>query len=172
MPGSQDVNTVKILPAGLAHLGEIAALAEVVWRAHYPGIISVEQIDYMLKRMYDLKVLRAELAQGICYERLLVRGELRAFAAYGPWGGKEEMKLYKIYIHPESQRQGLGSRLLHHVEEKARERNFKVLLLTVNKGNEKAIAAYRKNGFRVRETAVVDIGGGFVMDDFIMAKRV
>lgn len=33
-----------------------------------------------------------------------------------------------------------------------------------------AIAAYRKYGFTVREEVVQDIGGGFVMDDYIMEK--
>jgi diamine N-acetyltransferase len=80
------------------------------------------------------------------------------------------MKLYKLYVHPASQRKGYGSLLIKHVEEKARQRGFKVLLLTVNKGNHNAVAAYKKNGFTIRETAVVDIGGGYVMDDFIMAK--
>jgi ribosomal protein S18 acetylase RimI-like enzyme len=40
----------------------------------------------------------------------------------------------------------------------------------VNKQNAQAIAAYRKNGFEVREAVRVEIGNGFVMDDFIMAK--
>jgi ribosomal protein S18 acetylase RimI-like enzyme len=44
------------------------------------------------------------------------------------------------------------------------------LILAVNKRNEKAIAAYRKQGFAVRDSVCVDIGNGFVMDDFIMAK--
>jgi ribosomal protein S18 acetylase RimI-like enzyme len=41
----------------------------------------------------------------------------------------------------------------------------------VNKRNERAINSYRKYGFAVRETVVDDIGGGFVMDDFIMEKK-
>jgi hypothetical protein len=41
----------------------------------------------------------------------------------------------------------------------------------VNKRNASAIAAYRKHGFDVRESVVKDIGGGFVMDDYIMEKR-
>jgi ribosomal protein S18 acetylase RimI-like enzyme len=60
--------------------------------------------------------------------------------------------------------------LLGHVEDIARSGAFKVLFLTVNKTNAKAIAAYRKNGFSVREPVIVDIGGGFVMDDYVMAK--
>jgi ribosomal protein S18 acetylase RimI-like enzyme len=45
------------------------------------------------------------------------------------------------------------------------------LILQVNKRNEKAIKLYRRAGFAVREEIVVDIGGGFVMDDYVMEKR-
>ena len=44
-------------------------------------------------------------------------------------------------------------------------------MLAVNKHNFNAIAAYRKHGFIVREAVVKEIGGGFVMDDYIMEKR-
>lgn len=160
---------MKIVAAGPDDLAEITALAGIVWRAHYPGIISVEQIEYMLARMYDLKVMRAELEQGINYDRLLVEGELRAFASYGP-ANAEEMKLYKLYVHPDCQRRGVGSQLLKHVEDVTSRRGFRSLCLTVNKANDKAIAAYQKNGFTVRDSIVADIGGGFVMDDYVMAK--
>lgn len=160
---------VTIASSGPEHLPAIAALADIIWRAHYPGIITMEQIDYMLPLMYGLDVLKKELAEGICYDRILVDGEAKGFAGYGPID-TGEMKLYKLYIHPEWQRHGLGGRLTRHVEEASRRRGFKTLLLTVNKGNEKAIAAYRKNGFAVREAVAVDIGGGFVMDDYIMVK--
>jgi ribosomal protein S18 acetylase RimI-like enzyme len=45
------------------------------------------------------------------------------------------------------------------------------MILTVNKRNTRAIAAYRRNGFTVLEAVVADIGGGFVMDDFLMSKH-
>lgn len=160
-----------ILPAGSDDVQSVASLAEVVWRAHYPGIISAAQIDYMLRRMYDLAVLRQELADGIRYDRLLLGGALVAFAAYGPSGADGEMKLHKLYVHPARQRQGLGGVLLRHVEAVNRERGFRVLTLTVNKRNAQALAAYRKHGFAIREAVVVDIGGGFVMDDYVMEKK-
>lgn len=83
-----------------------------------------------------------------------------------------ELKLHKLYIHPDCQRQGLGPRLLHHVESVARTSGRIIVVLTVNKKNAKAIAAYRKHGFTIRESVVTDIGGGFVMDDYVMAKQV
>jgi ribosomal protein S18 acetylase RimI-like enzyme len=44
------------------------------------------------------------------------------------------------------------------------------VVLGVNKSNEKALRAYRRNGYAVREAVKKDIGGGFFMDDFIMEK--
>ncbi len=160
-----------IARAGLRELPAIAALARKIWHTCYPGIITIEQIDYMLARMYDLGVMRQELAGGIRYEQLLVGGELHGFASYGPTEVPREIKLHKLYVHPQSQRQGHGSRLLRHVEDEGRRLGAELLILAVNKGNQKAIAAYRKNGFVVRESKVTDIGGGFVMDDFIFEKR-
>lgn len=122
----------------------------------------------MLRRMYDLDVLRREMAEGITYLRLAENSELLGFAAYGPCEG--EMKLHKLYVHPQHQRRGFGGALLRHVESASRERGFQSLMLTVNKRNIQAIAAYRKHGFQTRSTVVVDIGGGFVMDDYVMVK--
>jgi ribosomal protein S18 acetylase RimI-like enzyme len=43
--------------------------------------------------------------------------------------------------------------------------------LRVNRSNHRALRAYRRAGFEVREAVVADIGGGFVMDDFILVRR-
>lgn len=157
---------VNIQPAAPPHVADIARLANVVWRAHYPGIISNEQIDYMLARMYDLDVLRGEMAHGITYLRALEGEQLVGFAAYGPDGSK--IKLHKLYVDPQHQRHGIGRSLLEYVQRASAGRT---LTLTVNKRNETAIAAYKKHGFVVRDSVIVDIGGGFVMDDYVMEKQ-
>jgi len=162
---------VVIEPAAPEHLAEIASLAAVIWRAHYPGIISPAQIDYMLARMYDVDVMRREFQSGIVYERLLLDGQLRGFSSYGA-AAPNELKLHKLYIHPACQRRGFAALMLERVEEAARRRGCPVVVLTVNKRNANALAAYRKHGFAIRESVVADIGGGFVMDDYVMVKRI
>lgn len=152
------------------HLAEISALAEVIWRAHYPGIISAEQISYMLDRMYRVDTLRAELESGIHWFRAIVDGELHGFASVGPADAAAEFKLHKLYVHPDWHRHGLGSALLKECESTARAHGATTLVLNVNKRNEKAIVTYLKRGFAIRHSIVADIGGSFVMDDFFMTK--
>ena len=161
----------QILPATEANLPSIAELAGVIWRAVYPGIVSCEQIEFMLARMYALDTLREEIrSQGILFFRLVVDGELAGFASIGPMTAPDVWKLHKLYLRPELHGRGLGSRLLKHCEGEAQRLGARRLVLAVNKRNASAIAAYRRNGFAVAESVTADIGGGFVMDDFIMAK--
>ena len=161
----------RIVRATEADLPAIAELAGVIWRACYPGIISPAQIEYMLGRMYALGTLRAEIqGQGMYYDQLFVGGELAGFAAHGPTEDAAVYKLHKLYLHPVWHGQGLGRRLLEHCQREARKRKARRLILSVNKRNSKAIAAYERSGFAVAESVVTDIGGGFVMDDFIMAN--
>jgi diamine N-acetyltransferase len=165
-------NRTEIVPAAAADLPAISALAGVIWRACYPGIISSGQIDHMLARMYALDSMRAEIqSQGVHYDRLLVSNTLIGFASYGPTEQATVFKLHKLYLHPAWQGRGLGSLLLQHCEHEVRKSGVTRLILSVNKRNAKAIAAYQRNGFVIAESVVTDIGGGFVMDDFIMAKE-
>ena len=165
------VQPVQILTATEQHLPALVELAGVIWRQHYPGIISPAQIEYMLGRMYSIETLRKEIqAKGIRFERLLVDDKFVGFASYGPATDPGVMQLHKCYLLPAMHRRGYGSFLLQHCERSVRRLGARRLMLAVNKQNLKAIAAYQRNGFTVRESVITDIGGGFVMDDYLMAK--
>lgn len=161
---------VLISPAAAADIGAVAALARVVWQQTYPGIISQEQIDFMLGQRYDPSRMLEELTMpGIWWDQAMVDGELAGFSSCLITAAGE-MKIDKIYVDPRRQRMGVGARLIDQVSSHALANGCRTLILAVNKRNERAIAAYRKHGFAVREAVCVDIGHGFVMDDFIMAK--
>jgi hypothetical protein len=53
-----DVQRARVVGAVERDLPVVAELAQVIWRRHYPGIITVEQIEYMLARGYSLDALR------------------------------------------------------------------------------------------------------------------
>lgn len=161
----------QILPATEEHLPALAELAGVIWRQHYPGIITHAQIDYMLGRMYSLEILREELStKGIRFFRLLADGRFVGFASIGPTSERGVMKLHKCYLLPELHGRGFGSRLLQHCEREARRLGAARLILAVNRLNARAIAAYKRNGYVITESVITDFGAGFVMDDHVMAK--
>jgi len=165
------LDAIRIIPTTEEHLPAISELAGVIWRACYPGIITPEQIDYMLAQMYALDVLREEIrTQGIRYDVLIAGGKPAGFTSWGPASKPGVMKLHKLYLLPERHGCGLGSLLLQHCEREAGTSGARRLILCVNKRNAKAIAAYQRNGFTVVESVVTDIGNGFVMDDYVMAK--
>lgn len=162
----------QILPATEEHLPALAELAGIIWRQHYPGIISPAQIEYMLGQMYALDTLRTELREKqIRFVRLLVGERFVGFASFGPQPEPGVMKLHKCYLLPEMHGRGYGSLLLQHCEREVRRLSAKRLILAVNKHNTKAVAAYQRNGFVVVESVITDFGSGFVMDDYLMAKE-
>ncbi|MGO8672652.1 MAG: N-acetyltransferase family protein [Capsulimonadaceae bacterium] len=162
---------VRIDRATEEDLPALSALARTIWHQHYPGIISTEQIDYMLARGYSVDVMRREIEEdGIAYAVLRVDGEMLGYAAFGPEPGGVT-KLHKIYLHAAARGTGLGRRLLEHAVCSAAWAGSSAIVLNVNKYNRDAIAFYARNGFVTREAVVVDIGGGFVMDDFVMERR-
>jgi len=163
----------RIEPVTEADIERLAALAREIWLAHYPAIIGNAQIEYMLAQRYSPEVIRAELARDdLWWDKLTADGEMAGFASYFLTGPPREMKLDKLYVHPRHQRRGHGGRLIARACEVARSRGCDRLVLAVNKGNRDAIAAYLKHGFRVADAVVKDIGGGFVMDDYVMVKSV
>jgi ribosomal protein S18 acetylase RimI-like enzyme len=155
--------------------GEVAALctlAGTVWRHHYPPLIGTAQTEYMLAQRYDPAVIRGELAtRDFWWDLLREDGALVAFASSFPADGGKEVKIDKLYVHPERQRRGHGGALIAHTCARAQRLGYGAVILAVNKRNTSAISAYRKYGFDIREAIVKDIGGGFVMDDYIMERR-
>jgi ribosomal protein S18 acetylase RimI-like enzyme len=150
---------------------EIQRLAREIWHAHYPGIISREQIDYMLEHGYASGVLD-EIIDGpdSGIELALDDGKRVGFAAWYATDAGDEVKLEKLYVLQSHQRKGVGARLIATVESAARQLGVRTVVLNVNKNNTQAIRAYEKQGFAIRAEVVVDIGHGFVMDDYVMAK--
>ena len=77
----------------------------------------------------------------------------------------------KIYLLKEHR--GEGPVLGHHPLLRAPRPRARpdALYLTVNKHNEMAIRAYKAKGFEVIDAVETDIGDGYIMDDYIMEKK-
>ena len=159
-------------PLTEADFATVASLGETIWRNHYIGMITAEQVEYMLKGRYTPEKLRAYLGAPDRWLKLLrVEGRPVGYCSWSLGPTPQEMKLEQLYLLAEMKGRGLGGLMLRAVEYDARARGCARVWLTVNKGNAGSIAVYRKAGYTVREEAVFDIGHGFVMDDYVMEKR-
>src|SRR5512146_2383487 len=107
---------VTIAPAEPGELAAVQRLAGVIWRAHYPGIITHAQIDYMLERGYALDALQSFLGRsdhGLVLAK--TDGGPVGFAAWYLTDDPREAKLDKLYVLQSQQRHGVGGRLIARV---------------------------------------------------------
>lgn len=152
-----------------ADVDAVSALARAVWQATYPPLISQAQIDAMLADRYAPQRIRGQLddprqAWWVARQDDALTGFAHALLDVSG------CKLDKLYVHPDQQRRGIGAALLRTVEDWASRQQSHRLWLQVNRGNAQAIRAYEKYGFRIVESRIFELGGGFVMDDHVMEK--
>jgi GNAT superfamily N-acetyltransferase len=170
-PDTSDIPEIRALRD--TDIPALQALAGEIWRAHYPGIISVAQIEYMLAQRYTEAVIRGELVQrDLWWDVLMLDSRMIGYTSYFLMDAPDTMKIDKLYLHPRAQRKGYGGRLIEHVLGFAAGLGCKRLTLAVNRHNDSAIASYHKHGFQISGTSVREIGSGFMMDDYIMVKAV
>jgi len=154
-------------PVDPGELDALVDLAREIWQEHYPAIISQHQIDYMLERFQSRNAITAQLEEGYRYFWIRAGGDNVGYFAVR--GDDRGLFLSKFYIRAAHRGRGIGRQALDFVERLARNRGHARIHLTVNKRNPSA-AVYERLGFRVTELVTTDIGGGFVMDDFMMEK--
>jgi ribosomal protein S18 acetylase RimI-like enzyme len=166
------LDSINLEPLAREDFATIATLARTIWLAHYTAMITKEQIEYMLDGRFTPENLQRYLNAGDRWMRVLrLDRQAVGYLSYALTGAPRELKLEQLYLLPNLHGRGLGKRMLEHVQAHAAALGCDVLMLQVNKHNSKAIEVYRRTGFTVREEVVVDIGKGYVMDDFIMEKR-
>jgi diamine N-acetyltransferase len=163
---------IHIDPLSESDFDTVAQLADTIWRSHYVSMISIAQIDYMLAGRYASdRLLHYIDSQERWLWVLRVDGVPVGYCSCSLGEEADAMKLEQLYLLAEHKGRGFGGRMLRHVEQKTRALGRSRLYLTVNKGNTDSIAMYRKSGFAVCEEVVFDIGNGYVMDDYVMEKK-
>lgn len=158
-----------VRPATTGDIELIRQLTFRVWPQTYASIISREQIDYMLDMMYSPASLEKQMNDGARFIIAYDGDEPVGFASF------QEIKpavykLHKLYVLTTQQGKGTGRFLIDHICNTIKPEGAKALQLQVNKMN-KAKTFYEKIGFTVKEEMILDIGNGYVMDDYIMEKE-
>ena len=149
---------------------QIETLAHEIWEEHYTPIIGTDQVAFMLDKFQSVKSMQKQAQEGYEYFMILEEGRLVGYLAF-----KEEadgLFLSKVYVHSSVRGKGLGKAAIEFVKTEVKNRGLSQIRLTVNKYNHNSIAAYLKMGFEKTRELVMDIGEGYVMDDYEMTLLV
>lgn len=161
------MDNILIRSAAAQDVFAISELANRIWRKHYPSIITNEQIDFMLEKMYSAQSLRDQINKAyhflIAQEKEDIIGYLSLLKRNGG-----NYFLDKLYVDTERQKRGVGKLLLNYATKEITDK-FQIRL-QVNRKNHKAINFYFKEGFVIESVEDFDIGNGFQMNDFVMQK--
>lgn len=159
----------------IATLDDIPAIQQIAyntWPSTYGGIISEEQIKYMLDLMYSTESLVQQMTKGHQFYLFetdtaeINKNKIMGFASVSN-EHDGNFKLNKLYIIPTAQKTGAGKSLLFAVKDFAIKNGGKKLILQVNKQNP-AIEFYKRQGLSILSENVFELEKGFVMDDYIM----
>ena len=159
---------MKLTALKIEQLPIVIDLTKKIWPVAYGEILSKAQLDYMIDKFYNETALRELMQKGhIFYLALDDNDNYVGFVSYEINSEPNKTKIHKIYVLPETQGTGLGRQFFELVKEKAIENNQNAIFLNVNKYNN-AIHFYNKLGFSKVKDEVIDIGNGYVMDDYVM----
>jgi len=147
---------------------DIQQIADKSWRNVYGAILSQEQIDYMLQRIYSTTALTALFSNDVQSFRILFHdNQAKGFLAYGPRDEDPSIyKIHKLYLLPETQGKGFGRMLIEDVKEKIYANGITILELNVNRFNP-AKSFYERMGFSILREEDVPIGP-YWMNDYVM----
>ena len=159
---------VKITRANKQHIPLIRELSEEIWAPTFAPILTKQQIAYMMEMMYSPSSLNKQMSSGHEYIVAQRDKENVGYLSYElNCGESGKTKIHKLYILPQHQRGGVGKAMVDYVAQQALQANNSALYLNVNKHNDKAIGFYKKHHFVLAKEEVIDIGKGFVMDDYV-----
>ena len=158
---------LSIIKATALDIPLIRQLTFAIWPQTYSGVISKEQIDYMLEQMYNPATLQKQMEVDGCTFIIVYNNDNAiAFASYNETE-PQLWKLNKIYILPSQQGKGTGKFIINYIIDEIKTKGAKALQLQVNRLN-KAKNFYERLGFKIIKTADFDIGNGYFMNDYVM----
>lgn len=158
----------------------LANLAKNIWEEYWPSLLNDAQIAYMVEKFQSYEAIKRQIEdEKYTYKIISINGENAGYFGISPkdkrvWEcaddkiGFEYLFLSKLYLKKEFRSKGFGCKAFEAIKEIARKAGLKFIYLTVNKYNTNSVKAYEKWGFETVETAVTNIGQGFIMDDYIM----
>ncbi|MFV8271169.1 GNAT family N-acetyltransferase [Flavobacterium sp. GT2N3] len=163
---------ISLKEASIADISTIQDVANKTWPITYHEILSKEQLEYMMDLIYSDESLIKQIQKKeqlfyVAYENTSV---LAFIAIEHNYKNAAVTRIHKIYILPEAQGKGMGTLLIDSIQKLAKENKSTSLSLNVNRLN-KAVAFYQKLGFEIIVEENIEIGNGYLMEDYKMEKK-
>lgn len=152
---------------------KLSNLAKKLWHGAYDNLkgIGKAQVEYMTEKFQSENAI-SEQIQNCGYEYYFIEYDKKTAGYIGIQKEKDALFLSKIYLDSGFIGKGIGQKSLFTVKVMAQKMNYNKIYLTVNKNNARAFTAYERFGFVRTSECVTDIGGGFVMDDYIYTLNI
>ncbi|MGQ7944440.1 GNAT family N-acetyltransferase [Flavobacterium sp. WC2509] len=149
----------------------IQNIAHKTWPLTYGEILSEAQLQYMLDLFYSEEALTDQFDKNEQLFYLISEEEsiLGFIGIEHNYQNQNITKIHKIYLLPETQGKGIGKIVIEAISKLALENNATSLLLNVNRFN-KALNFYQKIGFKIIDEVNIEIGNGYLMEDYVMEK--
>jgi len=162
-----------ISEASIADFNTIQQIAFKTWPETYGTILSAAQLNYMLETFYSEETLLKNLTEKnhhfLIYKESDVALGFVSFEHH--YQNQPVTRIHKIYILPNNQGLGIGRTLLNATIDLAKKNHCNRISLNVNRFNN-AQFFYLKNGFEIIKKEDIEIGNGYLMEDFVMEKQV
>lgn len=161
---------IEIIEATSDDIGLIRQLAEQTFHATYLPLQPKEKVDYLFGMMYSLPSLADQMKKG---QRFIIIKDQTGYLGYASFEINCKKagvtKIHKIYVLPAAQGKGIGKKLIDAISVSAHQNKNEILALNVYRQNP-AIEFYEKLGFKKTEEVDIDVGNGFMMNDYVMEK--
>lgn len=146
---------------------KLSVLAKSIWNSYFLGIITQEQIDYMVDMYQSYHALTKAINEDhytyfVAYED----EEMIGYCGVKPDG--DRLFLSKLYLKEDKRGKGIASKLFQKALVMAKDNDLSAIYLTCNKYNQHSLDVYIHSGFITIDSVQTDIGKGFIMDDYIM----
>jgi GNAT superfamily N-acetyltransferase len=171
---SQQCNMTELKMAAPEDWQTIQTIAYHTWPHTFGEAMPKEQIDYMLALIYNEQSLKQQMITGR-HQFLLTlnNADPVGFASYElNYRNAPQLMIHKIYLLPQSQGLGIGTKIFDYLTGVAKRNEQKQLRLKVFYKNEKTAGFYRKYGFTIAGTESADIGNGYIILDNVMEMQI
>lgn len=177
-PTAKDANIgISLRPATHADILTIRTIASAAWPVAFGHLVSEEFLRHELNREYSDEALIIQMEeQGHRFILAEQAGSSSAigFVSYAIQEGANDAgarvaTVHKLYLLPNLKGKGYGATLLNAAIVAAADAGSLRIELSVNRQNP-AVKFYEKLGFSIVCESDIEVGPGFVRNDYLMAK--